>query len=74
MKKIIALLVAASVAMPALAVETKQVCHDKVVKGKTVNQCKTIKVHKKFEGTKVPTPAPKPAAKPAAKKPAAKKK
>ena len=72
MKKIIALLVAASFAMPAMSAETKKVCHDKVVKGKTVQQCKTIKVHKKFEGTKVPTPAPK--AKPAAKKPAPKKK
>lgn len=53
----------------AYAAETKQVCRDKIVKGKKVNQCKTIKVHKKFEGTKVPTPAPKakPAAKPTAK-------
>ena len=58
----------------AYSAETKQVCHDKVVKGKTINQCKTIKVHKMFEGTKVPTPAPKPAAKPAAKKAPAKKK
>ena len=70
MKKIIALLIAAGIAMPAFAVETKQVCHERVVKGKKVNQCKTIKVHKKFDGTKVPTPAPKPAAK----KPAPKKK
>jgi hypothetical protein len=71
MKKLIALLIAASFAMPVLAeVKTKQVCRDKVVKGKTVQQCKTIKVHKKFEGTKVPTPAPK---KPAAKQPAKKK-
>lgn len=54
----------------AYAVETKQVCRDKVVKGKTVTQCKTIKVHKMFEGTKVPTPAPKPTAK----KPVTKKK
>lgn len=54
----------------AYSAETKQVCHEKVVKGKTVNQCKTIKVHKMYEGTKVPTPAPKPVAK----KPAPKKK
>ena len=38
----------------AHAVETKQVCHDVVVKGKTVNQCKTVKIHKKVEGTPVP--------------------
>ena len=38
----------------AHAVETKQVCHDVVVKSKTVNQCKTVKIHKKVEGTPVP--------------------
>lgn len=55
----------------AYSAETKQVCHDvkNAKTGKVVNQCKTIKVHKMFEGTKVPTPAPKA---PAAKKPAAK--
>lgn len=45
------------------AVETKQVCKDVVGKdgkpvklkdGKVKQQCKTIKVHKKLEGTKVP--------------------
>lgn len=66
----IALLIAVSIALAsnAFAAETKKVCHDKVVKGKTVEQCKTIKVHKKFEGTKVPTPAPKAAAKKPVKK------
>lgn len=72
MKKLIALVIAASFAMPAFAVETKKVCHEKVVKGKTVEQCKTIKVHKKFEGTKMsdvkPVVQPKPVAKKAAKK------
>ena len=34
--------------------ETKKVC--KEVKGKQV--CKTIKIHKKFEGTAVPEKAP----------------
>jgi hypothetical protein len=43
--------------------ETKKVCHDKVGKdskpitgkdGKVVQECKTIKVHKKLEGTEVP--------------------
>ena len=48
---------------PALAAEEKQVCHDKVGKdgkpvvgkdGKVSQDCKTIKVHKKLEGTEVP--------------------
>jgi hypothetical protein len=43
--------------------ETKKVCHDKVDKagkvvngkdGKPVQECKTIKVHKKLEGTEIP--------------------
>lgn len=35
--------------------KTKQVCIDTKGKdGKVVKQCKTVKVHKKFEGTKVP--------------------
>jgi hypothetical protein len=44
--------------------ETKQVCHDRLDKkgnpvvdkktGKTAQNCKTIKIHKKFEGTAVP--------------------
>ena len=38
--------------------ELKKVCRDEVVKGKTVQKCKTIKVHKKYEGTKVPEKAP----------------
>ena len=45
------------------AAEEKQVCHDRVGKdgkpvtgkdGKVVQDCKTIKVHKKLEGTEVP--------------------
>lgn len=36
--------------------ETKKVCHTKLDKsGKTVEQCKVIKIHKKLEGTKVPS-------------------
>lgn len=35
--------------------EVKKVCHTEKVKGKEVEACKTIKVHKKLEGTKVPT-------------------
>jgi hypothetical protein len=43
--------------------EKKEVCHDKVDKagkpvmdknGKPVQDCKMIKVHKKFEGTEIP--------------------
>ena len=35
--------------------EMKKVCHTEKVKGKDAEVCKTIKVHKKLEGTKVPT-------------------
>ena len=35
--------------------ETKKVCHEqKDNKGKTVQVCKEVKVHKKLDGTKVP--------------------
>lgn len=68
MKKLLALL-ALCVATTAFAGgETKEVCKDKTDKaGKVVNGkdgkpqqvCKTIKVHKKVEGEKVPEPAKK---------------
>lgn len=35
--------------------ETKKVCHDVKKGNKTVQQCKNIKIHKKFDGTPVPT-------------------
>ncbi len=35
--------------------EVKEVCSKEVKKGKEVEVCKKIKVHKKLEGTKVPT-------------------
>jgi hypothetical protein len=35
--------------------ELKEVCHAETKKGKEVQVCKKIKVHKKLEGTKVPT-------------------
>ena len=63
MKKIITL-VALIVATSVFAAEEKQVCVDKTDKagkvvmgkdGKPQQTCKTIKVHKKLEGTKVPT-------------------
>lgn len=34
--------------------EMKKVCRTEKVKGKDMEVCKTIKVHKKLEGTKVP--------------------
>ena len=55
MKKILTVLVVAFLATNVYAeAELKKVCHDK--NGKQV--CKTIKVHKKLEGTKVPEKAP----------------
>jgi len=55
MKKLLALLIVAAFAVPAFAADeapkTKQVCK-KDGKGKEV--CKTIKVHKKHDGTAVP--------------------
>ena len=62
---ILALLLTLTVVAPVYAGgEKKEVCRDrldkagKVVKdkkGKVVQDCKIIKVHKKLEGTKVPT-------------------
>ena len=56
-------LLSAVLVSTAFAAETKQVCHDKVGKdgkpvmgkdGKPAQDCKTIKVHKKLEGTELP--------------------
>jgi azurin len=67
MKKLLALLVAAAFISPVMAADapaTKKVCIDvqgkdgKPVKnkdGSTKQDCKTVKVHKKHEGTEVPT-------------------
>jgi hypothetical protein len=60
MKKLIASLVLAFALVPAYAAdkepETKRVCvEEKDAKtGKVKEVCKTIKIHKKLEGTKVP--------------------
>jgi hypothetical protein len=64
MKKLLALL-ALTIASTAFAGgEVKEVCNDKLDKagkvvndkaGKPVQVCKKIKVHKKLEGTEVPT-------------------
>jgi hypothetical protein len=62
------LALALTFSVPAFAAEnaqpeTKKVCKDVVKDGKTVKnkdgsvkqECRTIKIHKKHEGTKVPT-------------------
>lgn len=65
MKKLLVMLLAAALVAPVYAEEpkTKRVCKDVVSKdGKPVKQkdgtvkqqCKTIKIHKKHEGTQVP--------------------
>jgi hypothetical protein len=64
MKKLLVVLLATAFVGVAFAeAETKQVCHDKVDKagkpvldkktGKPAQDCKTIKVHKKLEGSDV---------------------
>jgi len=68
MKKLLAFLIVGTIASTAWAeAELKQVCHDRLDKagkpvldkktGKTAQDCKTIKVHKKVEGTPVPEKA-----------------
>ena len=60
-KLLVALLATAFVGVAFAEAEIKQVCHDKVDKagkpvmkdGKAVQDCKTIKVHKKLEGSDV---------------------
>ena len=67
MKKLLALLIVAAFAVSTFAAEeapkTKQVCKDTIGKdnkpvknkdGSVKQSCKTIKVHKKHEGTAVP--------------------
>lgn len=67
-KKIIALIVCVSIGGAVAAPSTKTICRDvKQKNGRVVKQCKTIKVHKMYQGTKVPTSTP-------AKKPVTKKK
>lgn len=63
MKKFIVAVIASFALMSAFAeAETKKVCKDKTDKagklvldkaGKPQQECKTIKVHKKLEGTKI---------------------
>jgi hypothetical protein len=66
MKKILSLLIIAGFTMPAIAAdspaksETKKACVTTVdaKTKKEVEKCKTVKVHKKHEGTAVPDKAP----------------
>lgn len=51
MKKLLAILIAAAFAMPAIAADKKTTAKPAVVK-------KEVKKHKKFEGEKVPEKAP----------------
>lgn len=53
MRTILALILA-SVVVTTYAAEEKKVCHEVIKKGKKVQECKTIKVHKKLEGTAIP--------------------
>jgi hypothetical protein len=52
MKNLIALI--AFIPLIAFAAETKKVCHKEKQKGKEVEVCKMVKMHKKLDGTKVP--------------------
>jgi hypothetical protein len=54
MKHILLVILLAISTLASAGGETKQVCKDVVKKGKTVQQCKTVKIHKKLEGTAVP--------------------
>ena len=60
MKYLIAAVLGLAMTSAQAEVEMKKVCHDEQKNGKTVEVCKTIKVHKKLEGTEVPpTPSKK---------------
>lgn len=63
MKNLLALLLVAVMGTAYAEAEVKEVCHDKTDKagkvvngkdGKPVQVCKKIKVHKKFDGEKIP--------------------
>jgi hypothetical protein len=64
MKYIVLALALAFASVAHATAEIKEVCKDKVDKagnpvkdkdGKVKQECKKIKVHKKFEGTEIPT-------------------
>jgi len=41
------------------AAQSKKVCKNVIVKGKTTEKCRTVKIHKKLDGKKVPEKAKK---------------
>lgn len=54
MRTILALILASVAFTTYAAAVEKKVCHEVIKKGKKVQECKTIKVHKKLEGTAIP--------------------
>lgn len=59
MKKILMIILLSISSTAYAGGEIKKLCHDVVKKGKTVQECKKIKIHKKVEGKKVPQPSKK---------------
>jgi len=59
MKKLLVLLAIAFAGTAFAGGEVKEVCKEVEKKGKKVQECKKVKVHKKVEGEKVPEPAKK---------------
>jgi len=55
MKYILAVLIMFAVCSVQADTDVKKICHDVRVKNKLVHQCKNVKIHKKFEGTPIPT-------------------
>ena len=43
----------------AYAAESKKICKNITTKGKTTEKCRTVKIHKKLDGKKVPEKAKK---------------
>jgi hypothetical protein len=54
MKKVFLLLLTMFALSAFAEGEPKKVCHEKQKNGKTVQECKVVKVHKKLEGEAVP--------------------
>ena len=54
MKYLIAAVLGLAITAAQAEAEMKKVCHNEEKNGKTVEVCKTIKVHKKLEGTEIP--------------------
>jgi hypothetical protein len=41
------------------AAQSKKICKNVTVKGNTIQKCRTVKIHKKLDGKKVPEKAKK---------------